>query len=331
MIKYERLLWKIQGDMLKNLLTLLNKGDIGTARWQLEKLQGFGLLQDANRNAIKKNMDKIIAETEKAIQKRAMEKIIGTNKEATIPYMINNKDMERTLKLFERTVYGKLENLYQGMLKGMGQKYIEIVNVATAKQALGYSGRKAMDEIVQNWIGKGLPLIQDRGGRQWTAEAYAQTLVRSTSNEVAFQAQMEYCEENGEDLVEVSSHLGARPLCEADQGLVYSLSGTSTKYPPFSSTSYGEPAGLFGVNCRHTMAPFRDGMEKTWQPYGKRENRKVYEESQEQRKLEREIRRAKMEGQKAKILEKQEVLKSFLKDTGRRREVAREQIGGING
>jgi hypothetical protein len=38
-----------------------------------------------------------------------------------------------------------------------------------------------------------------------------------------------------------------------------------------------------------------------------------------------------MEGQKAKILEKQEVLKSFLKDTGRRREVAREQIGGING
>src|SRR5678809_1584342 len=85
MIKYERLLWKIQGDMLKNLLTLLNKGDIGTARWQLEKLQGFGLLQDANRNAIKKNMDTIIAETEKAIQKRAMEKIIGTNKEATIP------------------------------------------------------------------------------------------------------------------------------------------------------------------------------------------------------------------------------------------------------
>ena len=328
MIKYERLLWKIQGDMLKNLLTLLNKGDIGTARWQIEKLQGLGLLQDANRNAIKKNMDTIIAETEKAIQKRAMEKIIGTNKEASIPYMINNKDMERTLKLFERAVYGKLETLYQGMLKGMGQKYIEIVNVATAKHALGYSGRKAMDEIVQNWIGSGLPLIQDRGGRQWTAEAYAQTLVRSTSNEMAFQAQMDYCTENDEDLVEVSSHLGARPLCEADQGKVYSLSGTSTKYPPFSSTSYGEPAGLFGVNCRHTMAPFRDGMEKTWEPYGKRENRKVYEESQEQRRLEREVRKAKKAGLAERVRQKEQVLQEYVTMTDRRRETGRERVGG---
>lgn len=328
MIKYERLLWTIQNDMLKNLLTLLDDDDIGTAKWQIEKLQGLGLLQNANRNAIKENMNEIIAETEKEIKKRAMKKIINTNEEASIPYMINNKDMERTLKLFERAVYGKLETLYQGMLKGMGQKYVEIVNVATAKHALGYSGRKAMSEIVQNWVGSGLPLIQDRGGRQWTAEAYAQTLVRSTSNEVAFQAQMDYCTENGEDLIEVSSHLGARPLCEADQGKVYSLSGTSTKYPPFSSTSYGEPGGLFGVNCRHTMAPFRDGMEKTWEPYGKQENKKVYEESQEQRRLEREIRKAKLEGKKELVKQRQEKIRNFLDETGRKRQIAREKIRG---
>jgi len=103
----------------------------------------------------------------------------------------------------------------------------------------------------------------------------------------------------------VSSHAAARPLCAPYQGKFYSLSGKAGTitdaygkeytYEPLSSTSYGEPAGLFGINCGHTFRGVEDGLfVNNEEIYDEKENSEEYEKVQKQRALERDIRKNKM-------------------------------------
>ena len=117
----------------------------------------------------------------------------------------------------------------------------------------------------------------------------------------------------GLDVILVSSHAGARPLCEPYQGRCYSMSGrygtitdasgreydfepiSVTGYDPASGTNR-EPAGLFGINCGHSFRYIEEGAfynrEQIVETEAeKAENRRVYALSQEQRAIEREIRK----------------------------------------
>ncbi len=63
-----------------------------------------------------------------------------------------------------------------------------------------------------------------------------------------------------------------------------------------AATELGEITGLMGVNCRHSVSPYIDGVSHN--PFEKidtEENRKAYEMSQRQRELERRIRKTKRE------------------------------------
>src|SRR5690606_668684 len=100
----------------------------------------------------------------------------------------------------------------------------------------------------------------------------------------------------GNDLVEVSAHDGARPLCEPYQGRIFSLSGNHPDYPALADTSMGDPAGLFGVNCGHVKYPYIEGISRQrYKPRDPEVNDRQYENSQKQRYLERQIRYAKRE------------------------------------
>jgi hypothetical protein len=108
----------------------------------------------------------------------------------------------------------------------------------------------------------------------------------------------------GNDLYLVSYHQGARPLCYDWQNKVISslnnardvvdLDGNTIHVYAQSDTTYGEPAGLFGINCKHTADPFIPGVSLIrGQPQSEEENAKTYAESQEQRRLERKLREEK--------------------------------------
>lgn len=78
---------------------------------------------------------------------------------------------------------------------------------------------------------------------------------------------------------------------------IYSRSGKSKKFPPFSLTGYGMASGLSGVNCRHSFGA-SDG---EFNPYtelsaqDKANKGKQYEKEQRQRTYERRIRKTKRE------------------------------------
>lgn len=118
----------------------------------------------------------------------------------------------------------------------------------------------------------------------------------------------------GVELVEVSSHGGARPSHAKWQGKVYSRNGDKVidgvKYKDFKTAcNWGDVAdGIGGANCRHSYAAWFPGMKRMYEhepehPSGL-SNDEVYELTQKQRAMERGIREAKRELRGAELLYK---------------------------
>lgn len=339
------LVWQVESEMLSNLVRLLERGSVGSAEWEVSQLQSLGILEAVNLATIKAHREEILAAAREEIRALAASRVRLVDDASTMAGAVADIPDRRTAAILTRwyaEVARKLDTVYATMLRSAGERYVDTVKAATARAALGMSGRKAVAEIVQGWADAGLPGFRDAAGREWTPEAYASTLVRSSSTQAATATQFARMDELGEDLVEVSSHLGARQKCAPYQGRIYSLSGKSSVYPPFSSTSYGDPGGLLGSNCRHVLYPYFPGTEKTYRPYSEERNDAAYARSQEQRSIERSIRAAKREldlaqktgdeatiaAAKSKVSERQKKMRGFIDDTGRRRDYDREQIRG---
>lgn len=183
----------------------------------------------------------------------------------------------------------------------------QTLNTAAGQTAMGTQSRKtAVWDAVRRMASNGLTGFYDRSGRRWSAQAYVQMDVRTTAANAAREAVMARNADYGNNLIMVSSHPGARPLCAPYQGKVYSTDGTSgtvedlkgrkVQYTPLSATSYGEPGGLFGINCGHMPSPFIPGQSiNRAAEYDPDDTKRLYAESQMQRQMERKIRALKTE------------------------------------
>lgn len=171
-----------------------------------------------------------------------------------------------------------------------------VTGVSSWNQAL----RHATDKMTNG----GIVGFIDHAGHRWSAEAYVAMDIRTTVYNTGRAAVWETNENFGNDLYIVSYHNGARPLCYPWQNKVISsldaartvadLDGNEIEVIAQSSTSYGAPAGLFGINCKHYPTPFIPGVSIIrGQPQKEEDNAKTYEESQEQRRLERKLREEK--------------------------------------
>lgn len=178
---------------------------------------------------------------------------------------------------------------------------------AAGKAVTGAESRQAaMRQCIKEMSEKGIPAFVDKRGREWSPEAYINMDIRTTVSNAAHQAQFDRMEDYGLNLVEVSSHNGARPKCAKDQGKIFNrsgkggyttdLHGKSIRYYAWSDSSYGEPDGLLGINCGHHIYPFIPGISyQTYFPYDEEENKEQYKKIQNQRELERRVRKSKRE------------------------------------
>lgn len=335
--------------MLENLMKLLMSGrDVGGIEWQASKLQSIGLLQEMNLKTIQSHRDELILSIREELEynafrsatrvddavKDAGKTLAGVMKPNTDPIL------RATIAEWEARTLADMSRMSATLLQGAGQIYQDTIIKAAAKVQLGVSGRTAIAEVATEWAQNGIPALIDAAGREWTTEAYAQTIIRTTTNNAANDSQLARMEELGEDLVEVSSHLGSRPEHASFQGKIYSVSGNSKQFPALAETGYGTAGGIGGVNCRHVLYPYFPGTKKTFSPQPEVRNEKVYKQSQKQRYLERQVRSAKrnlslMEqtGDETAISEakrlvkaRQSAVRDFIDNTGRKRQYAREQI-----
>lgn len=263
--------------------------------------------------------------------------------------MVNTAMLNSSLEQYRIMVSNTLayERALDSAQRSLNARTGEVVSGVTSRQ-------QAVRKVVADMAAVGLTGFVDRAGRKWSPEAYVNMDIRTTAHNVATQAVFDRCDEYGLSLIEVSAHAGARPRCEPFQGRVFDrngksgtvkdLNGNTVTYSSWSTTSYGEPAGLLGINCGHFVYPFIPGYSvKTYEPtQNKAENDRQYQQSQQQRSLERSIRAAKRESAclaaagdeagakeaRAKVKQREVALKSFLVETGRTRHRDREQVYG---
>lgn len=256
--------------------------------------------------------------------------------------LVNTVMLESTQHAYQNTVTDVVNRIN----KAQGA-----INVAAGEVVVGAeTWNRAMNQAVAAMAQQGLTGFIDHAGRHWTPEAYVAMDIRTTVSNTARATVWEQNEEYGNDMYSVSSHNGARPLCYPWQGKVISRSDTVRDVEDLqgnvihvyaqSETSYGEPAGLFGINCGHYPYPFIPGMSMVrGEPQDPEENEKTYQESQEQRRLERELRTAKrdlavekargapkevLREKKDKVDQARGKLDDFCEKTGRHRRSARE-------
>lgn len=187
----------------------------------------------------------------------------------------------------------------QEILNTLGKHTLSVAMGAESSQA-------AVRKCIQEFNRKGIPAFVDAAGRNWSPEAYVSMDIRTTVSNTAHAAVDARCDAYGIDLIAIDSHTGARPKCALDQGKVYSRSnqsgiahdgdGNEVPFYPLSSTSYGQPDGILGINCRHHKYPFIDGVNyQRYFPIDQEENAARYKEIQEQRRLERRVREIRRE------------------------------------
>ena len=187
------------------------------------------------------------------------------------------------------------------------QARLDDMGVGAAMLSSGHASlQEATRRTIHRMAQKGIPAFVDKAGREWSPEAYVMMDMRSTLGNTARAAQNMRCDQYGIQLIAVSSHMGARPKCAPYQGRIFSRDGSSgttadgsgriVSFVPLSSTSYGEPDGLFGINCGHMQYPFIPGVNvQRYFPYDEEQNAQRYKQFQRQRAMERDIRVTKRE------------------------------------
>ena len=226
-----------------------------------------------------------------------------------------------------------------------------ILNTATGEVVSGVSSlNQAVRESVQKMVDNGITGYIDHGDHHWSPEAYVTMDIRTTMANTGRAAVWERMEAYGDDLYQVSHHDGARPLCYDWQGKVISRNdlsrdveddeGNTVHVYAQSETTYGQAAGLFGINCKHYPIPFIPRFSRIRPPEQDKEaNDREYKESQQQRTLERKYRYAKRDlmtakargdeeeitRQKIRVKNARTELNNFCEETGRARRSNRER------
>ena len=305
----------------------------GSSEWRLLKLAQEGALTSEAVRIITKylgsqdeELTRVIAAAalgvidtlEPAFQKCALDGFVSDASEIPMSAMsakiisTYRKQAATDLNLVNTVMMYKTGSRYKELVNRIydeanRQDYLNILGKHTASVVTGAEARqKAVSSCIREFADKGIPAFVDKAGREWSPEAYINMDIRTTVSNTANAAQDAVCDRYGVDLIEVSSHMGARPKCAPYQGKIFSRSnqsgiahdgnGREIRYEPLSSTSYGQPDGLFGINCRHQKYPFVDGVNfQTYFPYDEAENAKRYKEFQTQRAMERDIRKKKRE------------------------------------
>lgn len=337
-----------------------------TAKYQIEKMQEIGLLQG--------DVQKILAEatgkSEKEIQKLMKDAGVEAlkfddsiyRKAGLKPPAIESSPVVKAVLLhgmdktnalvsnFTKTTATTSTKAFSSVLD---RCYLQILSGA-------YDRNTALKIAINDLASKGIEKVAYPSGVTSSTEAAVRRAVTTGLNQSVAKVQLARAEEMGCELVETTSHAGARPTHAEWQGRVFCIKGHHPKYGDFyRETGYGETDGLCGINCYHSFFPYFEGLsikgfsEDPAKEFLGKDNDEMYKEQMKQRYYERQIRAAKKEctvfsaafdatrdpelkaamqqsllSSSDKLRRREAALNSFLAETGRTKDPSRVVIGG---
>lgn len=318
---------QLENFILKDIARrLLSAGEMtATADRLIWKLKQMG----ESQAAIGQKLRKLTGLTQKELRSLLQDAVLTSweDDRATLGQLgielsnpLKNAAVIRVMDAEYKKSLGELNNLTRTTMKQSQIDLINMLDEADLRVAAGVqSYSAAVCDILDRYAGRGIYVDYPSGTRR-TLEAAVRCCVVTSMNQTAAQVTNQYIVEGEIEYVLVSAHLGARVAQkgqpkEADhskwQGKVYKIRGTTPEYPNLlERTGYDvDPntgqgtvknlLGLHGYNCRHSHKPWDPRLRN---PYvdengnlkiDSEENKKRYELQQQQRAMERNIRKTK--------------------------------------
>lgn len=309
---------QIELELLELIINKLQAvdGEIGgSLRWYLRRLNQLGGL---NKETLK-IISKYTGITQKEL--KTMFKTIGIdtikslnlekaykNGEITINPKVFYQDsviagiIEKTFKTTTKTFLDINENIVEGVNK----KYVEILNTAYLETSSGVydygtSIRKAINKFADAGIPAATYKYEDGSTRTYNIEGIVRRDVLTASHQLSGEIIQDIVEETKPKYIYLSEHFMSRPTHAEWQGCYVETKDFE------SVTDYGDIEGIYGINCKHIHYPYYGDIDTTkFKNYNgyklytqdkkintakNSRNAKLYELSQEQRQLERNVRR----------------------------------------
>ena len=128
---------------------------------------------------------------------------------------------------------------------------------AQMKFATGQTIKQLQKELRESLINEGIGGITDKRGRVIPFTVYAELLSRSIVAETQNTSVVNVAKEYKHDLVKMTEHKTACPVCQKYEGKIYSISGEDTRYP-YLKTIPGFNKGYNNIHprCRHRIGVY---------------------------------------------------------------------------
>jgi len=195
-------------------------------------------------------------------------------------------DSEAATRALARALSGRLAETDLRVLRAVDDIYRQAVGRATMQGLAGsLTRRQAAQAALDELAGRGITGFVDRTGRAWNLASYTEMATRTAIHNAERQGVMDGVRAAGRDLVTVSGSPGCCPLCAPWEDEVLSLDGLT---PGYLTLADAERDGLFHPSCRHSLAPYVEGLTRTGHAQLGDQDR--YAAEQQQRHLERGIR-----------------------------------------
>lgn len=312
----------------------------GTADRELWKLQQMGL----HRQEIVKRISELTGKSRNEVRRLLRESVLTSFSDdkgvlerlADVQPPLQNNMVIAAMNAEMMKTFGELSNLTNTTIDQSQRDLLNLLNEVDFRVASGLqSYSSAICEVLDRYAENGMRVDYPTGSRR-SLEAAVRCCVVTSMNQTAAQVTNKYIVEAGAEYVLVSAHMGARHdkinptgLQSHDwwQGKVYKIRGAdpdtanlleATGYDIDPQTGEGHvvnPLGLHGYNCRHSHKPWDKSLRN---PYvdadgnpkiDVHESQQLYDLQQQQRAMERAIRKTKRQ-----LLMKKQEMKAFPDD-----------------
>ena len=252
---------------------------------------------------------------------------------------------EKKLEALQNSVKNDLNKANQAILRQMDDVYRQVIYKTHVYMQSGTKTlNQAIDMATKDFLDKGINCIEYKDGKRVNIASYAEMALRTASQRATFMGEGKKRDEWGIYTVVVSAHANTCKLCLPWQGKiliddVYSSgSAADGDYPLLSEAM---KAGLLHPNCRHTLITYFPGITKLPDPVDDDEALKSYRAEQQQRYMERQIRKWKrieagacdpenVNKAQEKVKEWQNALREHLDNNKQlRRDYNREETRGV--
>lgn len=243
-------------------------------------------------------------------------------------------------------------SVHQRILRVSMDAYRDVIARASAAPLTGANTRRqAAQRALDDFARRGITGFIDVRGRGWDMVSYTEMATRSAVGRAAVQAHTDRLGAAGVELVRVSRAPEECPLCRKWEGKVLLRDGPggarevevrhatddtrTVRVRVSGSLPEARAAGLMHPNCRHSVSAYFPGLSRRLEPV---EQRGTYEQSQQQRYLERQVRAWKRRAAaaldddarrkaNARVRAYQARIRELVAETGLPRKSHREQTG----